>query len=109
MTLDLKVTQYLFMSDIDQLWDRVAFMVDGELRQIDSPRNFKIRYGKNVVKVEYYDHNVLAMKEFSLTDLATYQEFNHILGSHKIETIHNGETTLEQIFIDVTGVGLNHD
>lgn len=109
MTLDLKVTQYLFMSDIDQLCDRVAFMVDGELRRIDNPRNLKIRYGKNVFIVEYYDHDVIVMNEFSLTDLTTNQKFNHILGSHKIETILSGETTLEQIFIDVTGVGLNHD
>lgn len=97
------------MSDIDQLCDRVAFIVDGELRLIDSPRNLKLRYGKNIVKVEYYDQDALVMKEFSLTDLATNEEFNHILASHKIETIHSGETTLEQIFIDVTGVGLNHE
>ena len=97
------------MSDIDQLCDRVAFIVDGELRLIDSPRNLKLRYGKNIVKVEYYEHDALIMKEFSLTDLAANEEFNHILTSKKIETIHSGETTLEQIFIDVTGVGLNHE
>ena len=33
------------MSDVDELCDRVAFIVDGKLREIDSPRNLKLKYG----------------------------------------------------------------
>ena len=31
------------MSDIDQLCDRVAFIVDGRIIEMDSPRNLKIK------------------------------------------------------------------
>ena len=34
------------MADIDQLCDRVAFIVDGQIKEIDSPRNLKL----NMVK-----------------------------------------------------------
>jgi fluoroquinolone transport system ATP-binding protein len=35
----------------DELCDRVAFIVDGEIRLIDSPKNLKLQYGENLVKV----------------------------------------------------------
>jgi fluoroquinolone transport system ATP-binding protein len=37
----------------DELCDRVAFINDGEIILIDSPRNLKLKYGKNMVQVEY--------------------------------------------------------
>jgi len=55
------------MSDIDQLCDRVAFIVNGEIKEIDSPRNLKIRYGKRTVKVEYKEDNQIKSKEYPLT------------------------------------------
>src|SRR5690554_4477900 len=36
------------MSDVDELCDRVAFIADGKLREVDSPRNLKIKYGKRI-------------------------------------------------------------
>ena len=36
------------------------------------------------------------------------EAFFKLLKEKDIETIHTGETTLEEIFILVTGVGLNH-
>jgi len=37
----------------DELCDRVGFIVDGEIRLIDSPKNLKLKYGKKFVEVEY--------------------------------------------------------
>jgi len=50
------------MADIDQLCDRVAFIVDGGIKEIDSPRNLKIRYGKSVVNVEYKENGSTATR-----------------------------------------------
>jgi fluoroquinolone transport system ATP-binding protein len=96
------------MADIDQLCDRVAFIVDGQIKEIDSPRNLKIRYGKKTVKVEYKEDNILQVKEFSLPEIGKTEEFFDILKTKDIETIHSGETTLEDIFIKVTGVKLRN-
>jgi fluoroquinolone transport system ATP-binding protein len=93
------------MSDIDELCDRVAFIAEGKLREIDTPRNLKIKYGKRSVKVDYRENGQLQKREFTMEEIKT-QAFFDLLRDKEIETIHSGETTLEDIFIKVTGVAL---
>jgi fluoroquinolone transport system ATP-binding protein len=93
------------MSDVDELCDRVAFIADGKLQEEDSPRNLKIKYGKRSVKVEFQEDSQLVAREFSMEEIKT-QEFFDLLREKEIETLHSGETTLEEIFIKVTGVAL---
>ncbi|MGD9761741.1 MAG: ABC transporter ATP-binding protein [Candidatus Izemoplasmatales bacterium] len=97
------------MADIDQLCDRVAFIVNGEIKEIDSPRNLKIRYGKKAVSVEYKENGSTATKEFPMQEIGKNSDFLEILTTKDIETIHSGETTLEDIFIKVTGVKLSNE
>jgi len=97
------------MSDIDELCDRVAFIVNGEIKEVDSPRNLKINYGKRELKLEYKEDNITKKAVFSMEDIGKNQEFLNLLQTKKIETIHSGETTLEDIFIKVTGVGLKDE
>lgn len=97
------------MADIDQLCDRVAFIVDGQIKEIDSPRNLKIRYGKSTVKVEYKENGDTESREFPMKEIGKNSEFINVLTNKEIETIHSGETTLEDIFIKVTGVKLSDE
>jgi fluoroquinolone transport system ATP-binding protein len=97
------------MSDIDQLCDRVAFIVDGEIKEIDSPRNLKIKYGKRTMKLEYKENGKTITEEFPMDGIGQNEHFIDLLKTKNIETLHSGETTLEDIFIQVTGVGLNHE
>lgn len=97
------------MSDIDQLCDRVAFIVDGEIKEIDSPRNLKIKYGKRTMKLEYKENGHTVTEEFLMDGIGQNEHFLSLLKTKNIETLHSGETTLEDIFIQVTGVGLNHE
>ena len=97
------------MADIDQLCDRVAFIVDGEIKEVDTPRNLKIRYGKQEVIVEYREDNELLSQIFPLQEIGKNSDFLDLLANKKIETIHSGETTLEDIFIKVTGVRLSNE
>ncbi len=97
------------MSDIDQLCDRVAFIINGEIIELDSPRNLKIKYGKRTLTVEYKEDGRTKSELFSMDDIGHNKAFLDILKDKEIETIHSGETTLEDIFIQVTGVGLNHE
>ena len=95
------------MSDVDQLCDRVAFILDGKIIEMDSPRNLKLKYGKRVMKLEYKENDHTITKEFPMEDIGSNEEFIELLKTKNIETLHSGETTLEEIFIKVTGVGLN--
>lgn len=94
------------MSDVDELCDRVAFITDGKIAEIDSPRNLKIKYGKRTVTIEYNENNQTVSRVFEMNEIKS-ESFTHLLQTKKIETIHSGETTLEEIFIQVTGVKLH--
>jgi len=94
------------MNDVEQLCDRVAFCVNGRLIETSTPRDLKLRYGKREVKVEYRENGTIASAVFSLDGIGHDDEFIELLRSGKIETIHSGETSMEEIFIIVTGVEL---
>ncbi|HSR03327.1 MAG TPA: ABC transporter ATP-binding protein [Proteiniclasticum sp.] len=97
-------THNMFIAD--ELCDRVGFIVDGELRVIDSPRNLKLQYGKKVVQVEYIKGG---KPETALIDLGSEEErlmLNEIIKDGQIEMMHTKEATLEEIFIKLTGRGL---
>lgn len=97
------------MSDVDQLCDRVAFIVDGEIKETDSPRNLKLKYGKRTMRLEYKENGKTVTVEFPMDGIGQNQVFLELLQTKDIETLHSGETTLEEIFIKVTGVGLSHE
>jgi fluoroquinolone transport system ATP-binding protein len=96
-------THNMFVAD--DLCDRVAFIVDGKIAAIDTPKNLKLKYGQLTVTVEYLEDNTLKAKEFGMTgtDKAKLQKF---IGEHDVKTLHSGEPTLEEIFIKLTGRGL---
>lgn len=91
------------MNIADELCDRVAFIVDGEISLIDSPRELKLRYGKPEVRVEFSANGKIEQRDFALAGLADNSEFLNLLRGGKIRTLHTQEATLENIFIQMTG------
>jgi len=90
----------------DELCDRVAFIIDGEIKTIDTPRALKLRYGTPSVRVEYHLNEHTERVEFPLSGLGDNPAFIHLLRTHDVQTIHTQEATLEDIFIRVTGRSL---
>lgn len=93
------------MTTADEICDRVAFLIEGHIALIDTPRDLKINYGKQRVRVEFADASVEA-QEFALADLAENEAFLSALREPSLQRIHTQETSLENIFIRVTGQGL---
>ena len=91
------------MSDADELCDRIAFLVDGELRLVESPRSLKVKHGRRQVVVEYRIGGQLASERFPMDGLGNNAAFHRFLREHEIETIHSLEASLEDIFIETTG------
>ncbi len=56
--------------------------------------------------MEYLDNGQREIQPFPLENLGNNETFIHLLQSNPIETIHTQETTLEEIFMDVTGKSL---
>lgn len=91
------------MAIAEGLCDRVAFIVDGKIRLIDTPRALRLRYGEPCVRVEYGENQT---QRFPLAGLGTNQDFLRLLRERPIQTIHSQEATLDEIFIRVTGRSL---
>jgi fluoroquinolone transport system ATP-binding protein len=91
------------MSIADDLCDRVAFIMNGRIRVIDTPRRLKLRYGAPTVRVEYGKSGHKDSEEFSLQGLGHNGEFLRLLQAGDVQTIHTQEASLEDIFIQVAG------
>lgn len=94
------------MAIADELCDRVGFIVDGRLPVIDKPRSLRLRHGRRSVRLEYRENGALVGREFPLDGIGGDAEFLSLLRSRDVETIHTLETTLEDVFIEVTGRAL---
>ncbi|HPT36465.1 MAG TPA: ABC transporter ATP-binding protein [Bacillota bacterium] len=92
------------MNDVEELCDRVAFCVSGRLVEISTPRDLKLKYGKREVKVEYKKNGKTASAVFPLDGIGFNEDFRRLLQTEQIETIHTAESSMEDIFIKVTGV-----
>lgn len=91
------------MAVADDLCDRVAFLVDGRIAALDTPRALKLRGGRRRVRVEHRTAAGTAVACFDLDGLGQDPGFSALLRSGSVETIHSDEATLEQVFVDVTG------
>ncbi len=91
------------MTTADEICDRVAFLIDGRIALIDAPRELKVRYGERRVRVEYRVNGALEERDFPLDGLADNAAFLTALREPSLQTVHTQETSLENIFIRVTG------
>lgn len=91
------------MTVAEQLCDKVAFIVEGEIPVIDSPKELKVKYGTHNVKIEYYQGSSTKTEEFPMAGLRENQRIFEIMKTKDIKTIHSQEATLEDIFIKLTG------
>jgi fluoroquinolone transport system ATP-binding protein len=97
------------MSIADHLCDRVAFIVGGDIKLIDSPKELKLRFGKSFVDVEYVREGQIERQSLSTEDERDKQALKDIIDHYHIRRMHTEEATLEQIFIKVTGKELIGD
>lgn len=93
------------MHTADLLCDRVGFMVGGRLVLVASPSQLRQEYGREDVLVTWDDPP--GERSFPLTELGTNADFLRTLKEHQVRSIHSQESTLEQVFIQVTGKALS--
>ncbi len=94
------------MSVAEALCDRVAFICEGRIAALDTPQALEKRYGTRTLVVEYGAPT--ERETFELDGLGDDPRFGELLRSGaRIETMHSQETTLENVFIEVTGQRLH--
>ncbi|MBN4050951.1 MAG: ATP-binding protein [Alkaliphilus sp.] len=94
------------MYSADELCDRVAFLNEGKIVAMDTPRNLKMKHGKKAVVVEYIRDEKIEKSMFSLDNEEERLKLNEVIKKNDIQTMHSQEGTLEQTFIKLTGRGL---
>jgi fluoroquinolone transport system ATP-binding protein len=110
MILDLRArgrTVFLTTHDMataNELCDRVAFVVDGQIVALDTPTELKIARSRRLVQVDFRGENGrLDSAEFAMDSLADDPGFHDVLRNHHVETIHSKEASLDDVFVEVTG------
>ncbi len=94
------------MTVAEQLCDRVAFIVEGKIVVIGSPKELMIEHGKRTVEIEYQKNGSIHKQNFDLHNLGENNSFMDILRTAEVKTMHSCEATLEDIFIKLTGRNL---
>jgi len=97
------------MNDVEELCDRIAFISEGTIRETSTPRALKLKHGKRELHVEYKINNRTEKKVFDLDTIAKDDQFMSLIRTYPIETVHSGETSLDEIFIKVTGEEIHEE
>lgn len=92
------------MAIAEQLCDRVAFIVDGQIREIAPPQTLKEAYGEATVAVTFAGSPEPAL--YPLEGLGQNPAFLQRLAAEGVTAIHSREASLEDVFIRVTGSDL---
>lgn len=91
----------------DELCDRVAFINEGKIAAMDAPRDLKLKYGQKLIRVEYLEQNQLIQTSLSMRKEDDKALLKKLIENGQIDTMHSQEASLEQIFIKLTGRGLD--
>ena len=95
------------MVEADKLSDRVAFLNQGKIVALDTPARLKQRFGMRALKVEVeLPDGGTEEREITLDEDQTPQTVFDLFKNERILTVHSEEATLEDIFFDITGRGL---
>ena len=91
------------MMDADLLCDRVAFISNGSLMALDTPKHLKEKNSNHQVVIDYLYQGQRESKTIEARSLEAGIPFAH----DEIISIHSQEPTLEDMFIQYTGRGLS--
>lgn len=87
----------------DELCDRIAFIAEGEIKVIDTPKNLKSLCADEQVEIDYIKDGEKQQRVIDIRELKSGLSFEY----DNILTIHSKEPTLEDVFIKLTGRGLS--
>lgn len=92
------------MLEADKLCDRVAFINQGSIVALDTPRALKQAYGQRRLRAEVVGPDGgLELRELALDSADTASEVRKLFTQEQVVTVHSEEATLEDIFIQITG------
>ena len=89
-----------YMEEADQLCRRVAFISEGRIVALDTPRELKLHYGQREAYVLLADRSEHTL---SLTDPAQTAQLAEWTAAGKVLSVHSREATLDEVFRRLAG------
>lgn len=95
------------MQDATELCDRVVFIVDGQMKALDTPHNFIMKRGAAKVTYSYMENGKEQSNTSVLSELSDDMLLKELIAENRIIAIHSAEPTLSDIFMELTGAQLD--
>lgn len=95
------------MQDATELCDRVVFIVDGQMKALDTPHNFIMKRGAARVTYSFMENGKEQVKTSILSELSKDELLQKLISENRIASIHSTEPTLSDIFMELTGAQLD--
>ncbi len=92
-----------YMEEADELCDRVAFLSQGRIVALDTPRELKLKHGERRAFVLLQDRTEHSIR---FDDPADAEQLKAWMEAGQVLTIHSQEGTLEDVFIALAGRAL---
>jgi len=89
-----------YMEEADQLCGRIAFLSEGRMVALDTPKNLKVAHGHNSVRVTLENGESLTI---DLNDHDAGKQLEQLVNAGQVRTLHTAEATLEEVFIRMAG------
>jgi ABC-2 type transport system ATP-binding protein len=89
-----------YMEEADELCQRVAFLSQGKIVALDTPRELKLRYGERAARVLLRDRSEHTVR---LDDPVAAPRLEQWVREGQIVSIHSAEGTLEDVFVALAG------
>lgn len=91
------------MEDATELCDRVAFIVDGKIKAMNTPHNLVMQKGAKMLSYSYLKNGIEETCICSLNSTADDETLKALIRDNKLISIHSSEPNLGDIFMDITG------
>jgi ABC-2 type transport system ATP-binding protein len=92
-----------YMEEADELCDRVAFLSQGRVVALDTPRELKLKQGERRAVVLLKDRTEHSIR---LDDPADAAQLDEWMRAGLVLTVHSQEGTLEDVFVALAGRAL---
>jgi ABC-2 type transport system ATP-binding protein len=87
------------MIEAEELCDRVAFLHQGEIKLLDTPKNLRLKFSRKSISLIVGEGNLITVKN----DEQGAKQISDYMKNGQLLSIHSNEPTLGDIFVQLTG------
>lgn len=91
------------MHDAQELCDRVAFIVDGQIKAMDTPHHLIMSKGATKIDYGFFNDHQQIIRQVIINKTSDDQELLNAMLENRITHIHSSEPNLNDIFMEITG------